>query len=150
MATNPVPDVMRFDALLIRDPQFRSNLASWLPKNKAVHAVRRHNSIPHQHEVDMGIFWQHLGVGRLRRDVGDLTIPTKDAVQRLLGQLGRRALVCWDIFDSDTTPWETVEILQPRPTAYETCLDATKKGTEPRLDWVVFQLLCYRLFNLGR
>jgi len=53
-----------------------------------MHAVRRHDGVPYQHKVNMGVLGQDLRVGRLRLDIGNLSISAKETVQSFLGQLG--------------------------------------------------------------
>jgi hypothetical protein len=84
VVSDPVPDVMRFHPLFKGQPEPGRVLAAFLLEDKAVHAVPGHDRVPDQDKVDVGKLGQHLGVGRLRGNVGNLSIAAEQAVQGLL------------------------------------------------------------------
>ncbi|KAL1864381.1 hypothetical protein VTK73DRAFT_5924 [Phialemonium thermophilum] len=83
---DPVPDMVRLDALLVREAQLRSVLAASerLRNGETVQAVPGHDGVPHESKVEQGVLRENLGVGRLRGNLGDLAVPPEETVQRLL------------------------------------------------------------------
>ena len=141
MTSDPVPDVMRLDALFVRDSKLGGAFGPWLLEGEAVHAISCHDCVSNQGKVDIGKFRENFGVGRLRDNVGNLAISPKDTVEGLLRKLRRRlAIRSGNIFHPDTAAREAIQVFQPRTTAYKARLDS-EEGVEPRPDGFVLEQL---------
>ncbi len=145
VARQPVPHVVGAHALLVRQPQPRAVAAAalGLGHHQAVQTGAGHDGVAHQREVDEGEARHHLGVGRLRRDLGDLAVAPEQAVQVLLRQLGGRAGAAagrrYEL-DAHAVLGEAVQVLEPRHAAHQAGLHGAER-VEPRLDGLLAQHL---------
>jgi len=82
-----------------------------------VHTIPRHDGVAHEDKVDVGEARNDLGVCGLRGDLGDLSVLSKEAVQRFLVEFdGVFAGLSRDEFDPDPILGEPVEVFEPGDT----------------------------------